>query len=535
MKGAFLTLVLGGAVAGGAVLSMGRAASLNARNLGVLTSQVDAMASTWQAKQTPESGKVVTILVSDVGAAYNPFEISPDPASPMQKLGDLAGRSLIGEPAAVQADTTLFLAFADSPQLVSWTHNRFSRVSENTLSKEFEKAVLKAHDAGAEINVVAQGADAAPVLRALRRLQKVERGGQKVGANKVFLLGASAASLATLEPGKIGNVFEMGAVWTSRKKPGLVQMDMLIGKRAGTPVALELIWPAVADAGHTIDNTLRVLRRSFESASSFDELIVKQEAELAATLAKKAEEDAAKAAMAQAQVQQTQAVATQTAKAAPMGAGGLPSVAGSAPGASGHVAAYKATAPPPGTAVPAAAAPAEVNAPAKRRGPPVAGPSDWPSAPVKDFTMGFQGAEIGWLVSAPKSLLESLSTENSISMPENTPECKAAIELRALPLTMLPPGPKDASIPNLYQTKANVSTQPQLGGLGRRKQHGYQGYFYKTALSPTERTYTVVETDRHIVYLFLEVNYGGKEETHETCVRKHMPLYERIVSYLRPN
>ena len=63
--------------------------------------------------------------------------------------------------------TPLAKAFADKSDAVVWTHEGFS-INDERMTREIAKAVIKAHDAGAELNVVAQGRSAAPVLKALK-------------------------------------------------------------------------------------------------------------------------------------------------------------------------------------------------------------------------------------------------------------------------------------------------------------------------------------------------------------------------------
>lgn len=526
MRGALFALTLCALAAGGGTFI--RSQALSTRDVAVLTPQIGALAADWEAKKTPENGRSVTFLITDVGAAFNPFDAAAADAGSPDAISDWVGRSLIGGDAAVEADTPLIRAFADSRQAARWIHKRYSAVGEKAMSREVEKAILRAHDAGAEINIVAQGADAAPVLSALRRLQGVERGGQKVGANKVILLGVNAGSfkrgrvLAGFDPAKVANVLELAAVSASKERPDSIQMDLYGGKRAGTSVRLEAVWPAVGVSGHVIENTSKQLRECLESAQSLDELLTRQEAVQQVVNAKKAEEDAVKAQAAavvaakeQARVQvqaQAQAQAQAAARAA------APELAG-----------FK---PDPSAALPGAPKPANAPPP-KYAGPPIPGPSDWPSAPVKEFLSEFKGTEIGWLVSAPKTILSNFSENSSIRMPDNTPECKGVIELRAFSLKSLPAGYRDDTIKKFYDQKTNMESQPATAGVVKKNAHGFQVRVYKTGAATLERTYTAIETEAHMIYLFLEVNYG-KPENHDACIKTHMPVYQRISDFIRP-
>lgn len=277
-----------------------RVQRLSSRDLAVLTGQMDSLASDWEAKKVPLSSRVVTILLSDASAAADPFLLAPEEdEGVLETAGSWINRNLIGASSRVLMPTELGRAFANSTALVVWTHQGYSAVSEEAISRELEKALLKAHDAGAEINIVAQGVDAAAVLTALKRLEGVKRGGVAVGANRVLLLGMDAPrlklipSIAAYDFSKSGNVLELASVWVPRDAyVRTVKMQAFNGKRGGEIITMEQVWPGIVEGNDAVERNLRLLRKCIEGSETLDQVISRQEAALREEQARKADAEA---------------------------------------------------------------------------------------------------------------------------------------------------------------------------------------------------------------------------------------------------
>ncbi|MBI4677510.1 MAG: formylglycine-generating enzyme family protein [Elusimicrobia bacterium] len=278
------TLLVGAMVAGISGLALWRAKTLAERTVGVMSLPVERLAADWDAQKVPQGRRVVTFLLSDARAAADPFMVAPEPRGGLvETAGGWVNRNLIGAPPVVQTPTELGRAF-DSTTLVRWTHDGYSAFSEDAMSRELEKAIVKAHDAGAEINIVAQGEDAAPALMALKRLEGVERGGVKVGANKVMLLGMNAPrlkripSVSAYDFSRPGNVLELANIWVPREEMARTMRMQVFGeKRKGGEFALDQVWPGLAEGSDSIERSLRLLRQMVESPDSLERAISRQE------------------------------------------------------------------------------------------------------------------------------------------------------------------------------------------------------------------------------------------------------------------
>lgn len=493
--GTLFTLAVGGLVALISGASLWRAKTLMERELGVLTPQMDEMASGWEARKVPLGSRVVTLLLSDAGAAFDPFLLAPEPKDGfLDAPGDWLSRNLIGGAAVSQTPTALVRAFSDSTQLIGWTHPGVGAVGEEAMAREVERAILKATAAGAEINIVAQGGAARPVLTALKRVEGRESGGVKAGANKVILLGVNAERLKRGGGfAKPGNVLELASVWSTREVGSPMQVQLFDGKRTGTAESLDALWPGVDTGGEAIDRTARLLRSFTESPETLDRFIARQEARLEEERARKAAEAAA------------------AASAAP-----------------------KAAPAPAPVAAPAA------KAPPRRPAPSAESPNGWPTASVLDFAPAMDGADTGWLFSAPKEHLKGLASEHLgidlASAGLTAAQCFAHINLTAVSVNKLGPGAPDVAIQKLYVEVSRVDDRPLADKVEHRKIRGFPAYIYRTltASGSDEKTHLVVDTGRHLIYLVLEAAVDTPARR-EACVNPHLTLYQGIADSLRPN
>ncbi len=532
--GYIITLAAGALVAAISGMSLWRATSLMQRELGVLIPQTDSLASGWESAKVPSNGRSVTFLLSDARAALDPFLIAfaPEPGF-AEAAGGWAGRNLLGGAAAVETPTALARAYADSTQLIHWTHRGFSAADEKMMARELEKAILKAHDAGAVIDIVASGADAGLVLAALKRVQGLERGGVKVGANKVVFLGARAEKGAS----KPANVLALAYVWTtgavggavqmqSFDGPRVVQMQVFDGPRAGEVLSLDDTWPGLGSDADSVDKALRLIRGLVDSPESFDALLSRQEALRRDEKAKDRSAEAKEAAAAAAREDVKAAAAADAARQARR----------FQKPAAGEIAKPAKTRPPE----------APQNGPADGSGAgPIATRLRWPSGRLYDYSQTMNGTEIGWLFSAPGDIVENLPHERmnvSLKIPAGMTQddCHGYLTLKAVAVRKLGPGDHDAALHALYEKENGIYRTEPLVRASVFEVHGRRAALYKRAVAPDsnsaahfDETQLVVETGRHIIFFTMTIY--SKAAVRAFCANTYAEIYQGISESIRPD
>ncbi|MBI5210218.1 MAG: hypothetical protein HY927_09640 [Elusimicrobia bacterium] len=210
---------------------------------GALTSKVVAMAAAWEAKRVPPSSRVVNLVLSDASSGPDPFVPSKDAAP--GKASAWLKRTLRSKGPASAAATAFSKAFADDPDTVVWTHEGFASAPEDQMMRDISQAIVKANDAGAEVNVVTQGVGAVPALKAVKSLEGVVSKGAKVGVNKFVAVGVDMPLLKKLDPGFFGsfrrpsNLLELAAIWTTDMIPRTTIIELYSERYAGTQLTAE--------------------------------------------------------------------------------------------------------------------------------------------------------------------------------------------------------------------------------------------------------------------------------------------------------
>lgn len=271
--------------------------SQTAAELGALGVQVDGLVALWESKGVPEKDRVLDIVISDADSGPAVFAFNPGVLSALDQPAAWFNRTFLRTSLSAQEDTPFAKAFADDPAAVTWTHEGFATVSEDEMIEEIMKAVMKAHETGAGVNVVAQGVSAGPVLKALRRLE-----GTKVGANKVVLVGWNRQrlklipSIADYDFSQPGNVTELVSIWRSKETfDQTTEVQLLGGDRDGAEYDADKLWPRFSQDSPAADLAWLV-KTLVRPESAMARIIAQQEQALRQAEAKKAAEAAARAA-----------------------------------------------------------------------------------------------------------------------------------------------------------------------------------------------------------------------------------------------
>lgn len=281
------------------LLTFWRAHGLEARELGVLTGGVDALTAGWQAKGVPEAERVVNIIISDAEPEMGPFVTPADPGL-LDRAIAWFRRSIWGGKPQAQTPTAFARAVADETSAVVWTHEGFSTVSEEAMSREVMKAVVKAHDMGAEINIVTQGVSVGPVLAGLKRLEGVERGGVKVGVNKVLIVGIDPPrlkripSIASYDFTRLGNVIELANIWSPDGSGG-ARLRVYGAKMKGEEYEVANLWPVLNAPGVGLERLLDIIKELVTRVEALEKAVGRLADAATATARVKAAADAAQA------------------------------------------------------------------------------------------------------------------------------------------------------------------------------------------------------------------------------------------------
>ena len=201
-------LSIGGVIALCVVLGLGFMLARKSKAAlaeGVLFPQVSALVSGWDSQNTPESGRVVNIIVGDseISSLVNKLsgtssgeqsvldaEILPSADKPsfVSRLDSWFKRTFLRRTMSAGGVGALAQSFPNLPNTITWTYTGFETAGEEEMAREFMKAIIKANDAGAEVNIVTQGIAALPALKAIKRLEGVVRNNRQVSVNKLMAL-----------------------------------------------------------------------------------------------------------------------------------------------------------------------------------------------------------------------------------------------------------------------------------------------------------------------------------------------------------
>ena len=235
---------------------------------GVLFPQVSALVSGWDSQSVPESGRVVNIIVGDseIASLVNKLsggnsgeqsvldaEILPsaDKPSVFSRFGCWFTRTFLRRTMSADGGGALARSFPNLPNTVTWTYTGFETASEEEMAKEFMKAIIKANDAGAEVNIVTQGIAAAPALKAIKRLEGVIRNNRQVSVNKLVALDMNKPTLQKLDPvffnkfKRPANLTEYANIWQSPSPPHERKIELFTQNHNGAWFRADKLLPTI--------------------------------------------------------------------------------------------------------------------------------------------------------------------------------------------------------------------------------------------------------------------------------------------------
>ncbi|MCG2725330.1 MAG: hypothetical protein L6420_03560 [Elusimicrobia bacterium] len=186
--------------------------STSALEPGILQSQMAKLSAAWSTENTPASGRTVNFIISDA-----------KPSSDKETYTVLFKRIFFRKNMAAEENTAFAKSFSDEPNAITWTHKGKESVSDDEMARELMKAILKADDLGAEINIITQGISAVSALKTIKQFENPLGGNKSVEINKLIAVDMNMPELKKIDSGffmnfeKPGNLKEWLSTWTDKQ------------------------------------------------------------------------------------------------------------------------------------------------------------------------------------------------------------------------------------------------------------------------------------------------------------------------------
>jgi|GEM_PF-2543765 len=269
---------------------------------GILSAQVDKLVAGWTAQNTPASNRVVDLIISDAqeaeeekpedrAAAYSSGDMevlsTANKPSGLAKMGIWFRRTFFRRSMSAGEDTAFVESFSDNPNAITWTHKGEETASEEEMAKEFMRAILKADDAGAEINIITQGAAAVAALKAMKILKNVKRpDGHMPTVSKVVAVGMNRPTLQRIDSpffrnySKPDNLREIVYIWNPPAEPKKTTIEIFSPRYNGKRFDGAELFPMMGGRGTNAEYIIRLVTVMAKKLYAMEEVIGRLEAKI---------------------------------------------------------------------------------------------------------------------------------------------------------------------------------------------------------------------------------------------------------------
>ena len=271
-----ISIGLSAMLAGLAFFTFWRVHVVGDSDLGALVPRMEAQASIWDAQHVPASARLFNLVLSDADSGSDPLAVPEEPGVPGRTFAWINRTYL---PRQAVAPSAFAKAFSGEPNTIDWTSEGLATASESQMAREVAKTIEIAHDAGAQLNIVAQGSSVEPVIKALESLEGVQRKGSPVGANRVVLVGVDRPRLKSISAHglrRLGNVKELANIWVPKEdfnKKAMLQVDG--GGEVGT-ISVEDVWPYLAGHSYLLAELLPLVRQLVSRVEALEQVVSRQ-------------------------------------------------------------------------------------------------------------------------------------------------------------------------------------------------------------------------------------------------------------------
>lgn len=234
---------------------------------GVLLPQINRLVAGWEAQNVPESGRLVTIMMNDsklsslvdklskkTSKAESAVEAEELPVgglpSGFGKLTSWFGKTFFRGSLSA-GDGAAFAGSFQASNPVVWEHSGFDDADEEEMARELMKSIIRANEAGAEVNIVTRGIAAAAALKAVTRLEKLAVKGRPVTVNKMIALNMNRPTLKRLDSSFFSkfsrppNLNSLANIWRSPSPPSPRKIELYSPNQNGDWVPLDKLLPAI--------------------------------------------------------------------------------------------------------------------------------------------------------------------------------------------------------------------------------------------------------------------------------------------------
>lgn len=250
---------------------------------GILSAQVDKLASRWNADNAPSSDRVVNLIVSDAegaaAAANRPaektsayssedLEVLASAQKPpfMARVAAWFRRTFFRRSMKAPENTAFTESLADKPGAVVWTHKGEESASEEEMTREFMRAILKADASGAEINIITDGPAAVAALKTVKILKGVKRPDGRIPAvSKVIAVNMNPATLERMSPdsfdnySKPDNLRELVFIWNPPAASKKTTIELFSSKNDRKRFDGAELFQMMGGGGTGAENTSRLI------------------------------------------------------------------------------------------------------------------------------------------------------------------------------------------------------------------------------------------------------------------------------------
>ncbi|MFH2202412.1 MAG: hypothetical protein ABIJ96_04820 [Elusimicrobiota bacterium] len=288
----FIVAIVGAAILCCLLLAFWAGVQLRGHSAPIQLAQgLDAQLSKWTAGKVPPSQRAVTLIFGASGTDRAPLDAPEGEVYLGGAWGDEPSGGL------AQEHPPLIKAMAELPDTAAWTFAGIKNEQEAEIVQQIADIITQAHEAGAEINVVSQRDMIVPVMKALKTLEGVSRGGAQVGVNKIVALGMRKSRLQKIYPGALRNAgsrnyYELANVYLDRGSASPATTVELFSDRHQEGTTYRGSYMLLGSAGHGVSATELDLAKSLidlaKSIKSMDKLFAERQQEAAKSLPKKA-------------------------------------------------------------------------------------------------------------------------------------------------------------------------------------------------------------------------------------------------------
>lgn len=250
---------------------------------GILSAQVEKLDLRGEAQNAPASGRVVNFIISDArdasgagdgqeerSSAYTSEDMevlsSVQKPSFVSRLAVWFRRTFLRRNMSAGDGSALVRTLSNTPGAAVWVHRGEETASESEMLRELKRAMIKAFDCGARINIITEGPAAAAVLKAVKMLKEEKRPyGRSPVVSRIIAVNMNRATLKGMDHdlfsdyGYTDLAEEMVFVWNPPLDPKKTTIELFSPKYNGKRFNGTELCAMMGGGGTEVEKTLRLI------------------------------------------------------------------------------------------------------------------------------------------------------------------------------------------------------------------------------------------------------------------------------------